>query len=155
MVYAGIKNGAVLQCIDLLRRDFETHEVHGSGLIGSGAIEVLIGNRDDAVHVTDLKPYLIFDTNHLAESHRTLCGIRYLNHKCRFPIMAIGDERIIRAEFLLNTLSFKYALYAEHFLNLIADGGCILEVEPNMLAEGQLSVFFVRHHLCAEVRAPG
>ena len=28
MVYAGIQNGAVLQSIDLLRCDFETHEVH-------------------------------------------------------------------------------------------------------------------------------
>ena len=129
--------------------------MHRGSFIRGSAVQVLIRDGNDAIHVTHLEPHLIFDADHLAESDGALRRIWNLDHKGRLPIMAIRDKGVVGAELLFNAFSFKYSLDAKHFLDLIANRCRIFKVEPHVLTKGQLSVFFVRHNLCAEVCAPG
>ena len=121
------------------------------GFVRSGAVEVLVGYRHDAIEITDLQPHLVFNADHLPKPNGALCRVGDFNHECRLPVMAVGNEWVVGAELLFDTLCLKDSLNAQHFLNLVANSGGIFEVESGVFAQRQLPVFLVSHHLGPKV----
>jgi hypothetical protein len=89
---------------------------------------------------------LIFYTDHLSQSDGPLLRVRYFDHKSGFPVVAIGNQRVIGAEFLLYACCLKDPLDTQHFLNLISNGRGVFEVKSRVISQGQLARLFMRHH---------
>ena len=155
MVNASVQDSAIFQRIDLFWRHLKAKKMHRRGFVRSGAIEILVGDRHDAIEIADLQPHLVFNPNHLSEANGALRRVRDFDHERRLPIVTVRNERVVSAELFFDSFRLKDSLNAQHLLNLVADGGGIFEVEPGVLAQRQLPVFLVCHDLGPKVRALG
>ncbi len=67
--------------------------------------------------------------------------------------MPVGNQRIIGVQFLIDAGRLEDFFDAQHFLDLVFDGQCILEIEAGVLSECQLTLFLVLQHLAAKTGA--
>ena len=129
VINAGAKGGAIFQCIDLPGVT-SAQKMYRGGFIRGGSIKILVGNRYYAVEVANLKPNLIFNTNHLSEAMGALRRVRDFDHESRTSCDR-RNEWVVCAQLFFNSFCLKNSLNAKHLLNLVADGG-IREVEPGV-----------------------
>ena len=129
--------------------------MYRGGFIGRGSVEVFICNRDNPIQFTHLQPHLIFNTNHLSKTNSALCRVWDFDHKSRFPVLPVRYERVVGAQLFLYALWFEHPLDTQHFLNLVANGGGVFEVQTRVLPQSKLSVFLMRHYLSTKIRSSG
>ena len=101
----------------------------------------------------DLEVDAVFDAAHLTESLSAHRRVAKFNHEGRFPVGAIGNKRVVSFKFFLDASNLKNLLDTKHFLDLIADGKRIFEVDASVFPEGKLARFLVCKHFSAEAFA--
>ena len=129
----------------------ETQEMNGGGLVFVVALQVFIGDGVDPLAALHLQPDLVLDADHACQLLRAFPGIVVLDHKGGFPVVAVGDQRVVGFQFLVDTGGLEDLFDTQHFLDLVFDGQLVLEIEPGVLAQWQLPGFLVGHDLGAEV----
>src|SRR2546429_57968 len=135
------------------RRQLETQKVHGGSLLVVLALEVLVRDREDSLAAAHLHPAAVLDALEPGELAAPLLLIRKFEQQRHLPVVAVGNERVVGAQLLLNALRLEDALATQHLLDLILHGETVLEGPGGMRADRKLPRAFVLEHLRPKCRA--
>ena len=130
----------------------ETQEMHGRGLVVVLPLQVLVGDREHPLHLADPHPAAIFDADQIAEGHAPLLGIGEFEQQRHLPVAAVGNQRVVGIELVLDPVALEDPLGAQHLEDLIADGGAVLETPGHVGADLDVAQLFVRDDLIAQPR---
>ena len=106
-----------------------------------------------------LHPHPILDALQPRERMLALLDILVLDQHRRLEVAAVGDERVVGVELVLDAGFLEDLLDAQHLLDLVAHRELVLEDERHVLAQVHGARLLVRDHLargtpCAPWRRP-
>ncbi len=87
----------------------------------------------------------------MCERGVSLLDVLVFDQHRRLEIAAIGDERVVGCELLLDAGLLEDLLDAQHLLHLVADGELVFEEKRRVLAEMDGAVLLVGDDLRAEI----
>jgi hypothetical protein len=73
-------------------------------------LEVLVGDREHAVHLAHSHPAPVLDADQLLERHAPLLRIRKLEQQRHLPVAAARNQRVVGIEFVLDPRTLEDAL---------------------------------------------
>ena len=127
---------AVLQRRDHLRRELEAQEVHRRGLLLVLALEVLVGDR---VHLRrSPRPAPRRGPrcpSACASAARRSSTSSYSISIVALKLRAVGDQRVVGVELVLDARLLEGLLDPQHLLDLVAHRELVLEEQRHVLAE--------------------
>jgi hypothetical protein len=150
MIDADGERARALQRRDHRRRQLEAQEVHRRGLLLVLAVEVLVGDREHGLLAGDADPHAVLDAAQLRERASPLLDVLVLDEHGRLEVAAVGHERVVRVELVLDARFLERLLDAQHLLDLVADGELVLEDQRHVIAEMDRARLLVREHARAE-----
>jgi hypothetical protein len=117
------------------------------------ARQVLVGDRVDGRQAFDLHPDPTLDADEARERHCPFDGILVLDQHRRLEVGAVGDERVVRVELLLDAVLLERLLDPQHLLDLVANRELILEDERHVVPEMHRAGLLVGEDAGAELGA--
>ena len=93
----------------------------------------------------------VFDPDQLLQHCLALRDVGKLDHERRLPVGAIGNQRIVGLEFLVDAIRLEDLFDAQHLLDLVLHGQAILEVQRCVCAEIEPAIFLVLEHFPAKL----
>ena len=115
--------------IDLLCLEFEAQEMHRRGFLVIGPFEIFVGDCEYTIEALYLHVDAVLDADELLQHRAALLCPGKLDHKCRFPVRAVGYQRVIGVEFVVDSGRLEDALDAQHLLHLVLHRHPVLEVQ--------------------------
>ena len=103
-----------------------------------------------AVH---LDPRAVLDALEARERPLALVDILVLDQQRRLPVAAVGDQRVIGVELVLDAGFLEDFFDAQHFLGLMADRQLVLEQQGEMLSQVNRTRLLVLEHASTECLA--
>jgi hypothetical protein len=70
-----------------------------------------------------------------ADAALGLVGV--FDHEGGLPVAAVGDQRVVDVQFVLDARRLEDALDAQHFLDLVLHGQGVLEIQGGVVAQGE------------------
>ena len=77
----------------------------------------------------DLHPDAVLDAHAAAQAPRALRRVRVLDQERRLPVAAVGNQRVVRLQFLADARRLEDALHAQHLLDLVLHRQPVLEAQ--------------------------
>ncbi len=119
--------------------------MHCRSLVIGFSIHVFIGDWVNLVTPFGLHPDLLLDADQIGEHCAALIRILVFEHESCLPVGAVGDQRVINIQLLLDAFRLEDALQTQHFLNLVLHGEAVLEIQRGMRAQGLPAICFMIH----------
>ena len=116
--------------------------------------EIFVRNRVDRFAGADPDPHAMFDIDHLRERGAAFCDVLVLDHERRFPVVTVGDQRVVRGDLFGDAGGFEDAFDAQHFLDLIFHRHEVFEHQRRVRTERDTPRLLVFDDLGAKSGAP-
>ena len=127
--------------------EFKPHKVHGRSLFVVLAVQVFVGNGVDAGVAFHFHKHAVFDADQAGQLALAFVDVGVLDHHRGLPVGAIGHQRGIGPDFLLDALFFKDLFNAQHLLDLVAHRQLALEVQRDVVAQVHGAQLAVGHDI--------
>src|SRR5580698_7450597 len=150
VIDAHAQGRAALHALHHGRGQLEAQEMHGRGLVGILALEILVGDGEYAVHLAHPDPATILNADQILERHAPQFRIGKLEQQRCLPIASAGNQRVISVKLVLYARTLEDALGAEHLQHLIADGGPVLEAPGHVRSDLDVAQPLVGNDLVAQ-----
>ena len=124
--------------------------MHGGGLVAVRALQVVIGECEGAGFLAHAEPHAMLHAGHPCQCRGAFAHVFVFDQKSGLPVAAIGNERIVGFDFLVDGGGLEDALHAQHFLHLILHGEEVLEQQRRVGAQGDAARFLVGDHLVSK-----